>query len=216
MTDDDSRRGPWTRGRAEAVRARAALPESLRAVLAFWFGAPDAPDFGLPREAWWQKDAIFDGVIRDRFAATHADVLAGCHDDLLANADAALAMIVTLDQFSRNMYRGGSAMYAADERARLMARRTIERGHDARLLAVERWFVYLPFEHSEQVSDQGESARLFRTLAWHEPSKLSIESADLHREIVVRFGRFPHRNAILGRATTEDEARFLLEPKSSF
>jgi uncharacterized protein (DUF924 family) len=192
------------------------LPPDLRRVLSFWFGDPDATDYGLPRACWWEKDAVFDGALRARFERVHEDALAGRHDAHLADPDGALAIVVALDQFPRNMYRGDARMYRADERARTAARRAVGQGHHQHLLAVERWFVVLPFEHSEHGADQDESVRLFGELQWHEPTKLSIESADRHREIVQLFGRFPHRNAILGRTTTAEEAAFLLQPNSSF
>lgn len=216
MSDGGAERGPWVRPREAIQAARARLPHDLRRVLAFWFGDADAPDYGLPRDFWWHKDAVFDGALRARFAGVHDDALAGRHDDLLGDPDAALAIAVALDQFPRNMYRGTERMYAADAKARAAARAALGHGHDGRLLAVERWFVYLPFEHSEVLADQDDSVRLFSALDWHEPTRLSIKSAHRHREIVERFGRFPHRNVILGRVTTEEESRFLLEPESSF
>ncbi|MGH6720358.1 MAG: DUF924 family protein [Alphaproteobacteria bacterium] len=205
-----------TRAAGVIAAARARLPAPLGAVLGFWFGAPDAPDYGASRDAWFTKDPAFDQVVRDRFGALHDAVLAGTYDPWLGDPDGALAMIVALDQFARNMYRGSPRMYAADQRARSLARATLGHGHDAGLTPVERWFVYLPFEHSEDIADQRRAIELFDALAWHEQSRLAIDSARRHHDIVARFGRFPHRNAILGRATTAAETAFLLEPTSSF
>lgn len=196
--------------------ARARLPAPLGAVLEFWFGAPDAPDYGTQREAWFTKDLAFDQVIRDRFGQLHDAVLAGAFDRWLGDADGALAMIVALDQFARNMHRGSPRMCAADPRALALARAAVGQGHDAWLTPIERWFVYLPFEHSEDIADQHRSLDLYGGLAGHEPSRKAIESAQRHHDIVARFGRFPHRNAIMGRISTPEEIAFLLEPNSSF
>ncbi len=198
------------------VTARARLPAPLGAVLEFWFGAPDAPDYGTQREAWFTKDLAFDQVIRDRFGQLHDEVLAGAFDRWLGDADGALAMIVALDQFARNMHRDSPRMYAADPRALALARAAVGQDHDAWLTPIERWFAYLPFEHSEDIADQHRSLDLFGGLAGHEPSRKAIESAQRHHDIVARFGRFPHRNVILGRISTPEEIAFLLEPHSSF
>lgn len=208
--------GRWPRPPVAVDRARRALPGALRDILDFWFGAPIAPGYGERRKAWFEKDDAFDRTIRDRFARVHADIAAGAWDDRIDDPDAALALIVALDQFPRNMYRGTAAMYASDERARSFARGAVARGHDRVMVPVERWFVYLPFEHSEDLADQDRSVGLFRSIPEHEQGDLAVDSAVRHRAIVARFGRFPHRNAILGRATTEAEEAFLREPGSSF
>jgi uncharacterized protein (DUF924 family) len=207
---------PRPRAHRAIIAARQALPEELRAVLAFWFGEPGEDGFGAFRKAWFEKDPAFDQAIRDRFEGLHARVHDGAFADLLVNPDAALALVVTLDQFPRNMFRGSPRAFASDARARAAARSAVGAGHDRHVSPFERWFFYLPFEHSEDAGDQERGVELFRELAWHEPSVKAIESAERHRDIVARFGRFPHRNAILGRATTEEEAAFLLEPRSSF
>ena len=207
---------PMPREAAAIARGRSALPAPLGRVLEFWFGAPEAPAYGVACDAWFAKDAAFDQALRERFAGLHDAVLAGDYDGWQGDPDGALAMIVALDQFARNLYRGSPRMYAADERARGLARAALERGHDTRLVPVERWFVYMPFEHSEDIADQRLALDLFDALAFHEPSLKAIDSVRRHHDIVARFGRFPHRNEILGRVSTAEETAFLREPDSSF
>lgn len=206
----------WPRARRAVADARRALPAELGQVLDFWFGAPEAEGYGTDRPAWFAKDDAFDRAIRDQFAAIHARVHDGAMAEFAGNPDAALAFIVVLDQFSRNMFRGSPRMYASDARALALARSTVIAGIDRALVPVERWFVYLPFEHGESLDDQERSLGLFGDLAWHEPSRKAFESAERHHAIVARFGRFPHRNAVLGRASTADEEAFLAMPGSSF
>jgi uncharacterized protein (DUF924 family) len=181
-------------------------------VLDFWFGG----DLGLYRPAWFDKDPAFDASVRTRFEDLWREASEGAHDTWLDAPSSALALVVVLDQFPRNMFRGGPAMYASDAQARVAARAMLARGFDLVLPAMARIFAYLPFEHSEDMADQVCSLRLFAGLAFDPARVRSLESARRHHEIVLRFGRFPHRNAVLGRETTAEEAAFLLEPNSSF
>lgn len=193
-----------------------AIPPAARDVLDFWFGPSDVPEFGTYSEAWFTKNPDFDAAIRARFEVVWRSALTDALDGWRDHRRSCLALAVVLDQFPRNMFRGSSTMYASDERARSVSRHALARGYDLGLRTVERWFFYLPMEHSETLAEQDLSVRLFEGLA-HDPRyDSSIESAHRHREIVARFGRFPHRNEILARASTAAEAAFLLEPNSSF
>ena len=185
-------------------------------VLEFWFGAPDSPEFGRPRAPWFVKSAEFDALIRDRFLATHEAAAAGALDAWSSRPLAALALAVVLDQFPRNMFRGTPRAFAADARALALARNAVQRGFDAVLLPVQCWFVYLPFEHAEDLGAQRESLRLFERLATDAAGAGTLTYAMRHYAVIERFGRFPHRNAILGRASTPEELAFLAQPGSSF
>jgi uncharacterized protein (DUF924 family) len=127
-----------------------------------------------------------------------------------------LALVVVLDQFSRNIHRGHAGAFAQDEHARECAEEAIERGDDLGMLPVERQFLYLPFEHSERLADQERALDLFATLEAFEETRGLLEWARRHHAAVARFGRFPHRNDILGRASTPEEREFLLQPGSVF
>ena len=185
-------------------------------VLEFWFGAPDSPEFGRPRTPWFVKSAQFDALIRDRFLVTHEAAAAGALDAWSSRPLAALALAVVLDQFPRNMFRGTPRAFATDARALALARDAVQRGFDAVLLPVQRWFVYLPFEHAEDLAMQGKSLRLFERLATDAAGAGTLTYAMRHYAVIERFGRFPHRNAILGRASTPEELAFLAQPGSSF
>ena len=191
-------------------------PASWSDVLEFWFGAPDSPGFGRPRAPWFVKSAEFDALIRDRFLATHEAAAAGALDAWSSRPLAALALAVVLDQFPRNMFRGTPRAFAADDRALVLARAVVARGFDAVLLPVQRWFVCLPFEHAEDLGAQRESLRLFERLATDAAGAGTFTYAMRHYAVIERFGRFPHRNAILGRESTPEELAFLALPGSSF
>jgi uncharacterized protein (DUF924 family) len=182
-----------------------------RAILDFWFGA--APY--APRKIWFDRDDAFDRACAV-FAADQARAAAGVHDDWARTPEGALALVLLLDQFPRNLFRGTPQAYASDAKARATAKRAIAAGQDTRLSPVQRVFVYLPLEHSEDLADQDESCRLFAALTDHPEHGELVRYAERHREIVARFGRFPHRNAVLGRKSTPAEEGFLEEPDSSF
>lgn len=187
---------------------------SAAEVLDFWFGA--APTLAQRRRFWFGKDPATDAEIRARFAATCRAALAGDLDDWLDAPDTALALVVALDQFPRNMHRDTPAAFAADARALARARVALERGHDRRLAPLQRLFLYLPFEHSEDLADQRRSVRLFAELDREEGLSDVFDYALRHYCVIARFGRFPHRNAILGRASTAAERAFLKLPGSRF
>ena len=186
-------------------------------ILAFWFGRPGEPGFGQPRSEWFRKDAAFDDQIRSRFLPGVEAALAG---ELTAWADerqGLLAMLILLDQFPRNLFRGEAKAFAGDPRARSLAESALAKGWDKDLSAVEKLFVYLPFEHSEALADQERSVALFSALAaGHSGCEGFLDYAYRHHEVIARFGRFPHRNAALGRLSTPDEAGYLAQPGSGF
>jgi uncharacterized protein (DUF924 family) len=189
---------------------------SPQEVLDFWFGREGEEGYGEFREAWFNRDPEFDREIRDRFESVYEEAAAGRLDHWKSEARSCLALIVVLDQFPRNMYRGDARMYAADEKAREAARHAVEHAYDRELSPYGRLFMYLPFEHSEELDDQRLSVELFRGLATEMGSEDLLGYAVRHLEIVERFGRFPHRNEILGRRTTPEEMKFLSGPDSSF
>jgi uncharacterized protein (DUF924 family) len=189
---------------------------SPQEVLDFWFGREGEEGYGEFREAWFNRDPEFDREIRDRFEPVYEEAAAGRLDHWKSEASSCLALIVVLDQFPRNMYRGDARMYAADEKAREAARHAVEHAYDRELSPYGRLFMYLPFEHSEELDYQRLSVELFRGLATEMGSEDLLGYAVRHLEIVERFGRFPHRNEILGRRTTPEETKFLSGPDSSF
>ena len=180
-------------------------------ILDFWFGA----DPSAVRDDWFRKSDAIDDAIRTRFGPTIEAALAGTLDPWAATPEGTLALILLLDQFTRNTFRGTPRAFAGDEAALEHARRLVGTASDRRLNRLQRWFVYMPFEHSEQLIDQYESLRLFGELA-REGLDGPLEWAQRHFEVVRRFGRFPHRNEILGRASTAEELEFLAQPGSRF
>lgn len=181
-------------------------------VLQFWFGEPR----GARLKRWFEKDPALDAGIRSRFLPLYETLARGEHADWLDEAGRCLARIVALDQFPRNMFRGTPRAFATDPLALRAARHAVERGYDRGLLPVERLFIYLPFEHSEALADQERACELCRPLAAFAETDDAYRYALAHRDIIVRFGRFPHRNAILGRASTPEELEFLKQPGSGF
>jgi uncharacterized protein (DUF924 family) len=183
-------------------------------VLRFWFGA--GADHGKARKAWFQKDPEFDREIREKFSTLHEQAASGALDAWRALPGDCLALAIVLDQFPRNLFRGDGKAFATDKRALGAARHAVEAGYDAGMLPVERLFLYLPFEHSESLEDQWRAIALIGRLApWPETSDV-FPYAVRHWEIVRRFGRFPHRNAALGRSSTPEELEFLQQPGSGF
>lgn len=198
------------------MSARATAGAEAREVLDFWFGEPGTPAHGKPREAWFRKDAAFDAGIRRRFLALHARAALGECERWREEPGSLLALIVVLDQFSRNLYRDDPRAFSQDAQALDCARLMIDRGWDVPRLPVERQFAYLPFEHAEDLAMQDRSMELFAALEAFPETKGLAGWAGKHRVIVRRFGRFPHRNAALGRESTPEEIAFLEEPGSRF
>jgi uncharacterized protein (DUF924 family) len=186
-------------------------------VLEFWFdAAPGTAHYGRMRDVWWEKSQAFDDEVRAHLGASHAAAVVGTLDPWLEAPRASLALVILLDQVPRNIFRDTPRAFASDAQARAAAAIAIQRGHDRDLLPNERLFLYLPFEHSEILADQERGLELFRPLASFADTADIMANAQRHRDIVARFGRFPHRNAILGRGTTAEEAAFLTEPNSTF
>lgn len=181
-------------------------------VLEFWFGTPRGPRL----KRWFEKDAAFDAEVHRRFLPLYEASAAGAHTQWLGEADSCLARIVVLDQFPRNMFRGTARAFAADPLALDAARHALAAGYDRDRLPVERLFFYLPFEHSESLEDQERACELCRPLEAFPETHDAYRYAVAHRDIVARFGRFPHRNDILGRPSTTEELEFLKGPGSSF
>ncbi|MBB5052588.1 uncharacterized protein (DUF924 family) [Afipia massiliensis] len=167
-------------------------------ILSFW------RDAGYER--WYTKDDAFDQELRDRFMAVWEAARDGKLSAWQDTDDGALALLIVLDQFPRNMFRNDARAFSTDALARAVATRAIAEGRDLRTEQVLRAFMYLPFEHSEDMADQERSIALFTPLGAD-----SLKWAVLHTDIIRKFGRFPHRNAVLGRATTPEEAAFLEE-----
>ena len=192
------------------------LPVRAQALLDFWFATPDAADFDRSRDIWFTADAAFDAALRARFLDDQKLAAAGRYDGWMGTADGSVALVLLLDQLPRNLYRGTPAAFASDEKALSVARQAVARGFDGGLADVRRWFLYLPFEHSESLADQETSVALFRSLPKTPDNDVTADYALRHREIIRRFGRFPHRNRILGRLSTPEEEAFLQQPNSSF
>ncbi|KWV68284.1 hypothetical protein PFLuk1_04108 [Pseudomonas fluorescens] len=171
-------------------------PHSAEAVIAFWKQA------GPKR--WFAKDDEFDATFRDSFHATHMQAARRELEDWLTTADGALALLILLDQYPRNAFRGTAHMFATDPLARLYARKMVDAGLDQQVEPQLRAFCYLPFEHSEDPQDQQRSLALNQQL-----DASTYHWAKKHADIIERFGRFPHRNGVLGRTSTDEERAFL-------
>ena len=183
-----------------------------RDILAFWFG----PTPRVERPEWFRKDDAFDATIRARFGPAVEAAIDGAFADWTATPHGALARILLTDQFTRNIFRGTPRAFAGDPVGLATAMEVVADGHDRALDPIERWFLYLPYEHSESADVQTRSLELFGALADETGSRDPLIWAEKHAVIVRRFGRYPHRNAILGRPSTPEEIAFLREPGSSF
>jgi uncharacterized protein (DUF924 family) len=184
---------------------RGAAPEWVTAVLQFWFDE-------LSHEQWFKVDPALDEQIRARFLTLHDRISGTPDENLLVDARTALAACIVLDQFSRNMFRGTPRAFASDAKALAIANLAIAQGCAGGLNKDERLFFYLPFEHSEALDVQVRCVELMSSLGDAELTRY----AQIHHDIIQRFARFPHRNAILGRTSTAEEAEFLKQPNSSF
>jgi uncharacterized protein (DUF924 family) len=187
-------------------------------VLDFWFLPPGAEGHGQVRKEWFRKDERFDEQVRERFGALIAQAVAGGLRDWDGEGpQGALARVIVLDQFTRNARRGTAGMFEGDLLALAAAHKLVECGADRELEPVQRVFAYLPFEHAEDARMQELAVELFTALARAHPGfERELDYAHRHRGVLARFGRFPHRNPILGRASTPDELEFLNQPGSGF
>lgn len=174
-------------------------------IVAFWFET-------LKPEDWYRKNPAVDAEITARFGATYEALKTGVPPEWIAEPKGMLAAILVLDQFPRNMFRDDARAFATDQAALALARRAIGEGIDMQLPPEQRAFIYMPFQHSEARDDQARSIALFTSLG----VPLNLDFAQRHQAIIARFGRFPHRNSVLGRTSTTEELAFLQEPGSSF
>ncbi len=190
---------------------------AAHAVLDCWFGAPGSPTFSRARKLWFSRDKAFDAMLLERFGTLIDAAREGSLDGWTDTPLSALALVIVLDQFSRNCYRGTPRAFAADHQALRIAQQMIASGADLLLpTAHHRAFAYLPFEHDETLASQHESLRLFKQLKAEPEGASYYASAVRHARIIERFGRFPHRNVLLGRQSTAEETAFLTKPGSSF
>lgn len=193
-------------------------------ILSFWFGSDDPQHMpsSETQARWWKKDDAFDQLIRDLFEGDHMSAARGQLTSWRDTGTGALALVVLLDQLPRNMYRGTAHMHATDPQARAVVRHAIELQLDSQLGVLQRGMLYMPLMHSEDMRDHWVSQRCFDDLAKGATGEASsiakqfVKSAKQHREIVFRWGRYPHRNRLLGRTSTADELAFLDQPGSSF
>ena len=186
-----------------APQSTPATPADASAVVAFWAASS---------AHWFDKDAGFDHAFSERFLGLHMDVAARKHDGWMASSDGALALLILTDQFPRNMFRDDPRAFATDALARHIADGAIAAGFDRQIEPPARQFFYMPFEHSEELADQDLSVALFEA---HD-DEMYLDYAIRHREVVAEYGRFPHRNAFLGRVSTREEEAYLAEPGAGF
>ena len=175
------------------------------ALLQFWFSPDVAAD-------WFRQNPALDDQIRQRYLPLYESARSGQLARWEMHAEGALALVIVLDQFPRNMFRGDAHAFAADEQAREVAARAIERGYDQQLSPIQRSFMYLPYMHSESLADQKRSLALYDALG----NPLNLDFARKHHSIIARFGRFPQRNAALDRINNTNEAAFLEIPGNYF
>lgn len=201
------------------------VPDPRRAavVLESWFGSADPADASvMPRRAWFQKSADFDAMLRRRFGADIDAARRGLLDRWQETPAGLLALCILVDQWSRNVHRGSAASWTADPYIRAVVNRALNDGRDRAIGPVQRSFVYMPLMHSESMADHDRCIACFEALQADAPVGLESMFADylryahMHRDIVVRFGRYPDRNAVIGRPSTPEELAFLREPGSSF
>jgi uncharacterized protein (DUF924 family) len=180
-------------------------PEPIDAILRYWFEE-------LSPKEWFKVDEARDAEIERRFRGTYDELASGVPQSWLTEPEGYLAAILVLDQFPRNMFRGTPRAFATDGASLTLAKRAIAGGKDMLVPPERRAFIYMPFQHAEDKADQARSVELFTALG----NKLNLDFAIRHKEIIDRFGRFPHRNKILGRKSTGEELAFLQQPGSSF
>lgn len=198
--------------------------EHIESVIDFWFGVcgPDGAIDPGKRKMWFKSGSRHDAEIRERFGTLHEQAGRGDLDGWATTARGRLALIVVLDQFSRHIHRGAAQAFACDPAAQMLTRTGIERGVDRELAPVQRSFFYLPLEHAEDRALQALAVKCYEQLAqevaeiWRGDYESFLDYARRHRAVIERFGRFPHRNALLGRPSTAEELDFLQQPGSSF
>lgn len=177
-------------------------------VMEFWFGTAESAELGKRRKIWFYSDPNFDGIIRQRFGEANRLATIGELNTLMRTQLGTLTLIILLDQFSRNIFRGKTEAFANDPKALETAHYALAKGFDKGLLTVQKLFFYLPFEHAESLWEQEQSVKLFVQLG----DAVSLQHALCHRDKILRFGRFPERNKALGRKSTPAEQAFLKHP----
>lgn len=186
------------------------LPERAAAVLDFWFGPAGDPEREQPREIWFKSTGEFDAAVRKALLDDYQRAAAGGLEAWAQSAEGALALVLLLDQVPRNIFRDTPRAYATDATARAVADAALARGFDRELPLVWRRFLYMPFHHSENLADQQRSVALFDTVPRSSDRQGSLRRyGHTYLDVIARFGRFPHRNAILGRESTSEEREFL-------
>ena len=183
------------------------MKDSQGDILAFWFEE-------VQPQQWFQTNPDFDSLIRDRFMPAYEKARDGILDDWRQDADGCLALCLLLDQFPRNMFRGTKQAFATDAKALVISKYALSKGFDQVLAPVKRRFLYLPFEHSENLNDQRKCVELFEKMTKDDP--LGYEYALKHLKVIEQYGRFPHRNKILGRMNTPEEEEYLAQPGAGF
>jgi uncharacterized protein (DUF924 family) len=181
------------------------MTNTIREILDFWFLPLGEPGHGQARDIWWKSTPEFDAEIRIRFADTLGHAIAGALDTWMQSPDGALALIILCDQFPRNMYRGSAPAFSGDAKALATARTALARFYPSIFAPDMRGFFYMPFQHSEALADQELCCALFSALNDEENAKFAFQ----HRDIIARFGRFPHRNDALGRPCSPEELDYL-------
>jgi uncharacterized protein (DUF924 family) len=189
---------------------------NFQEILDFWLGKTDASDYGKPHKKWFIKNTNFDKEVRSQFLEVYDKAVSGELDTWKESPLSCLALILLLDQFPRNMFRNTPKAFATDEKALNVAQYAIKHQFDRELLPVQRWFIYCPFEHSENLENQQKAVEFFSSLKEDPDSESAINYAYQHLKVIERFGRFPHRNKILGRQNTPEEEEFLKQLGSSF
>lgn len=184
---------------------------SATEVLSFWFG-----DKLEMRNVWFVKNSDFDAEVRSRFLPLYEQTASDQLDRWVDSPESCLALIIVLDQFPRNLFRGTARSFATDAKALKIAKSAIAQQFDRQVPPVQRFFFYLPLEHSENLDDQNESVRLYEQFRDNSDLKETYDYALRHQVVIERFGRFPHRNQILDRPSTPEEIEFLKQPGSSF
>ena len=203
--------------------------ERIQAVMTFWFGAPGGEVEGRYRKEWFIKDDAFDEQIKQQFLTDIERAARGEYDDWIHQAasqaasqtNGAIALLILLDQFPRNIYRGTPQSFATDSKAIQVAQHLVDSGIDKTLPPTHRFFIYVPFEHQEAIAQQDKAVALMSELIAETPDidpglKSGLDYAIRHRDVIAQFGRFPHRNEILGRESSAEERAFLQQPGSRF
>jgi uncharacterized protein (DUF924 family) len=192
------------------------LSHRAEMLLDFWFATESASERDRLREVWFQATVEFDVALAERFHIDYERAATGVYGSWRDAPQTCLALILLLDQLPRNLFRNSPLAYATDAAALELAREAVARGYDHAVVPVRRSFFYLPFEHSERLTDQETAMRLYAALPEHPDKAAFVDAARQHWAVIARFGRFPHRNRVLGRADTPEEHEFLKQAGAAF